>query len=199
MQTENGSCALHLANRGARLGDSKARRLENTLRPHFFANSPTNYQLQREIDLLNPVAPVDFFVSNAGELVTLDNLHNRGYGAALVLYRPNGELVTSYKLSNLFTQKEIASFPMSVSSITWHNGPTYIGVDQKTFYMGYHEPPDYRELIPNLASGSVRFCASIPKYRCWMLKKIECRTDSSNIKLFFLTTARTRSKGQGHA
>jgi len=140
----------------------------------FFREQPDNdYQLQREIDLLNPVAPVDFFVSNAGDLVTLDNWHNRGYGAVLVLYRPDGKLVTSYKLSDLFTKKEIASFPVSVSSIAWHNGPTYIDVDQKTFYMGYQQPPDYRELILNLASGSVRFCASVPTYRCWMLKKIE--------------------------
>jgi hypothetical protein len=53
------------------------------------------------------VAPVDFFVSNTGEFVTLDNWNNRGYGAVLVLYRADGKLVRSYKLSDLFTKKEI--------------------------------------------------------------------------------------------
>jgi len=119
------------------------------------------------------VAPVDFFVSNTGEFVTLDNWNNRGYGAVLVLYRADGKLVRSYKLSDLFTKKESGSFPMSVSSISWHNGPTYINADQKTFYMSYHEPPDYRELLLNLASGSVRFRASVTTNHCWMLEKVE--------------------------
>jgi uncharacterized membrane protein len=43
--------------------------------------------------------------------------------------------------ADLFFQREIDSFPHSVSSILWHNGPSYIQEDQKTFYMGYHEPP----------------------------------------------------------
>jgi hypothetical protein len=134
----------------------------------FFRVQPDrSYGLDHEIDLLNPVAPTSFFVSNAGDLVTLDNWHNVGYGFVVALYHADGKLVKSYRLSDLFPKKEVESFSQSVSSIWWHKGPTYIDVDQKTFYMGYQEPPDYRDLILNLADGSVRLCSSVPKYHCW--------------------------------
>jgi hypothetical protein len=39
----------------------------------FFREQPDKgYRLERTIELLNPVAPVDFFVSNGGDLVTLE-------------------------------------------------------------------------------------------------------------------------------
>jgi hypothetical protein len=127
-----------------------------------------SYRLEREIELPNPVAPVDFFVSNAGDLVTLDNWHNVGYGIALALYRQNGQLlVKAYPLSDLFSKCEIEEFPESVSSIWWHKGPMYISESQRTFYMGYRDAPDYRELILSLQDGSVRLCATVEgKYRC---------------------------------
>lgn len=136
-------------------------------RAEFFrVQSDRGYRLEREIELLNPVAPKDFFVSNAGELVTLDNWHNVGYGAILVLYHVDGKLVNAYKMADLFPKNEIDSFPVSISSIWWHKGPTYIDLDQKSFYMGYRESPDYRDLILNLANGSVRMCVNNPKYHC---------------------------------
>jgi len=132
----------------------------------FRQQSDKGYRLQQSIDLLNPVAPVDFFVSNRGDLVTLDNWHNRGYGAVLALYRADGKLLKGYTLADLFPKKEIDSFPHSVSSIMWHTGPTYIDDAQGIFYMGYREAPDCRELMLELANGSVRLCASLPKYHC---------------------------------
>ena len=134
----------------------------------FFREQPDHgYRLERTIDLPNPIAPVQVFVSNNGDVVTLDNWHNEGYGAVLILYQWDGKTVRSYKLADLFSNKEIESFPMSMSSIWWHKGPTYIQQDQKSFYMGYQEPPDYRELILSLSNGLVRLCATKPKYRCW--------------------------------
>ena len=134
----------------------------------FFREQPDNgYRLERTIDMPNPVAPVEVFVSNNGDLITLDNWHNEGYGAVLVLYHWDGKIVKAYQLSDLFSKKEIDSFPMSVSSIWWHKGPMYVNQDQKDFYMGYREAPDYGELIFKLSSGSVRICATLPKYRCW--------------------------------
>jgi len=134
----------------------------------FFRVQPDRgYRWDREIELQNPIAPVDFFVSNTGDLVTLDNWHNLGYGVVLALYHSDGKLVKSYRLADLFEKKELESFPVSISSIWWHKGPTYIDEDQKIFYMGYHDSPDYRELILNLADGSVRLCVSAPKYHCW--------------------------------
>jgi len=134
----------------------------------FFHRQPDRgYRLERDIDLLNPVAPADFFVSNAGDLVTLDNWHNIGYGTILALYHRDGALVKAYKLTDLFQKQERDAFSVSISSIWWHKGPTYINEDQNTFYMGYHDAPDYRDLMLNLRDGSVRECANTPKYRCW--------------------------------
>lgn len=132
----------------------------------FHVQPDRGYRLEREMELLNPVAPVSFFVSDAGDLIVLDNWHNVGYGSVLALYKPDGRLVKAYKLFDLFPKSEADSFPQSVSSIWWHKGPTYIDVDQKTFYMGYREAPDYRELILKLSDGSVRLCANSPKYHC---------------------------------
>lgn len=134
----------------------------------FFREQPDKgYRLERTADMPNPVAPVEVLVSNHGDVVTLDNWHNEGYGAVLVLYHWDGQIVRSYKLSDLFSKKEIDSFPMSVSSIWWHKGPVYINQDQQDFYMGYREAPDYSELILRLSNGSVRMCATLPKYHCW--------------------------------
>ena len=47
-----------------------------------------SYRLIKTTTLLNPVAPVDYFVSNDGRLVTIDNWHNRGYGIVLAVYDP---------------------------------------------------------------------------------------------------------------
>lgn len=131
----------------------------------FHEQADKGYRLERTIELLNPVAPVDF-VSNGGDLVTLDNWHNRGFGAVLVLYHADGKLVKAYKLVDLFPKAELDLFPQSVSSIMWHAGPMYIDEDQETFYMGYRESPDYRDLSLNLANGSIRLCRS-PRYHCW--------------------------------
>lgn len=139
----------------------------------FFREQPDRgYRLERTIDMPNPVVPVEVFLSNNGDLITLDNWHNEGYGAILVLYHWDGKMVKAYQLADLFSKKEIDSFPMSVSSIWWHKGPAYINQDQKDFYMGYHEQPDYRELIFRLSDGSVRLCATLPKYHCWMPLRI---------------------------
>src|SRR5262249_23795629 len=49
-------------------------------RAEFFrVQADRGYRFALEIELLNPIAPVDFWVSNAGDLVTLDNWHNVGY------------------------------------------------------------------------------------------------------------------------
>jgi len=132
----------------------------------FRVQADRGYRLEQEIELLNPVAPVDFFVSNAGALITLDNWHNVGYGSVLALYRADGKLVKAYKLADLFSKSELDSFSQSVSSIWWHKGPKYIDDSQRIFYMEYREAPDYRELILKLSDGSARLCRNSPKYEC---------------------------------
>lgn len=151
---------------GETVGFSGAKVGKHAIAAFFHVQPDRGYRLEREIELSNPVAPVNFFVSDAGDLITLDNWHNVGYGTVLALYRADGKLVKSYKLSDLFPKSEIASFPQSVSSIWWHKGPTYVDEDQKIFYMGYHEAPDYRDLLVKLSDGSARLCANSPKYHC---------------------------------
>ena len=83
------------------------------------------YKLTAETILFNPVAPVEFFVSDGGRLVTVDNWHNVGYGNVVSIYDSKATLIRTYQLSGLFEIGEIKNFPHSVSSIHWRNG-TYL-------------------------------------------------------------------------
>jgi hypothetical protein len=78
-----------------------------------------SYRLTATAPLLNPVAPVDFFVTDTGYLITLDNWHNAGYGKVVAFYTPLGKTIRAYELSDLFTTSEIEKFGHSVSSIQW--------------------------------------------------------------------------------
>src|SRR5258706_2998058 len=49
------------------------------------------YRLAATATLLNPVAPVDFFVTDRGFLITLDNWHNLGYGKTVAFYTAEGK------------------------------------------------------------------------------------------------------------
>jgi len=73
----------------------------------------------REQELLNPVMPVFFTVTDEGGLATLDNWHNAGYGPALVIYAPSGAVVKRYELKDLYRVEQIRQLPISVSSIWW--------------------------------------------------------------------------------
>lgn len=92
-------------------------------------NRADQYLKTREIELLNPVRPVDVFLTDAGELVTFDNWHNMGYGDVVAVYDANGDLVVSYTLDELYPDESSRdALPMSVSSIWWRCGePLFIG------------------------------------------------------------------------
>ena len=122
----------------------------------FYRRQPDrSYRLTRTVRLLNPVAPVDYFVSDAGRMVTVDNWHNRGYGTVLALYDPAGQVVKAFALADLFAKPEIDSFPHSVSSRHWHDGPVYLNKDQRTLYMMIASG---RDLILNLETGGFAYC-----------------------------------------
>jgi hypothetical protein len=78
-----------------------------------------SYRLAAIARLLNPVAPAEFFVTDTGSLITLDNWHNMGYGKVVAFYTPEGKPIRTYELSELFTKSEIEGFGHSVSSIQW--------------------------------------------------------------------------------
>jgi|KBSMisStandDraft_5_1062788.scaffolds.fasta_scaffold11042_2 hypothetical protein len=93
-----------------------------------------SYRLTATAPLLNPVAPVDFFVTDTGHLITLDNWHNTGYGKVVAFYTPLGKAIRAYELSDLFTKSEIEGFGHSVSSIQWRKfSAAYIRPGGDTF------------------------------------------------------------------
>ena len=95
-----------------------------------------SYRLAATAPLLNPVAPIDFFVADGGFLITLDNWHNMGYGKVVAFYSPEGKPIKAYGLSDLFTQSEIEGFQHSVSSIWWRKSAgSYVRQGEGTFYV----------------------------------------------------------------
>lgn len=123
------------------------------------------------VPLVNPVAPVDFFVTDRGHLVTLDNWHNRGYGKAFVLYSPSGALIWSYDLADLFSKEEIEQFEHSVSSIMWHTGPAYLQADQKSLYITVDEKGG--GISFNTETGAFQYCE-------WHGQAFACRRSNTN-------------------
>lgn len=77
------------------------------------------YLRYQSAQLLNPIAPVDVAVTNAGELVTLDNWHNAGYGKVVAVYGPDGQVRRSHPLTDLYSAEELRRMQRSVSSILW--------------------------------------------------------------------------------
>ena len=114
-----------------------------------------SYKLVQTATLLNPVAPVDIFVSNDGRVVTVDNWHNRGYGKVLAVYDAQGRLVKAYELADLFSKAEIDAYPHSVSSRHWHKAPVYLNPDQRTLYMMIESG---RDLVVGVETGRFAYC-----------------------------------------
>ena len=95
-----------------------------------------SYRLAATAPLLNPVAPIDFFVTDGGFLITLDNWHNMGYGKVVAFYSPEGKPIGAHGLSDLFTQSEIEGFRHSMSSIWWRKSTGYyVRQGEGTFYV----------------------------------------------------------------
>ena len=141
-----------------------------------------SYRLVQSVPLLNPVAPVDAFVSNDGRLVTVDNWHNRGYGQVLAVYGADGRLVKSYALSELFPKAAVDAFPHSVSSIHWHQGPVYLNQDQRTLYLMVAEGHD---LVLGLETGRFAYCET-------RAAKFVCRTSAEDRWLPYAQAAPVR-------
>lgn len=83
-----------------------------------------NYTRHKEFQLLNPVAPVFAAITDSGELITLDNWHNMGIGQSVVaIYSPEGGIVRSLGLMDIYSPAELEKFRMTVSSIWWRCAP----------------------------------------------------------------------------
>jgi hypothetical protein len=93
------------------------------------------YIKYQEAPLLNPIAPVDFFVSDNGEIATLDNWHNMGIGKIVVVYAPDGTVRQSHELKEIYSQADLKKMKTSTSSIWWRcNSPPLFERGTVSFY-----------------------------------------------------------------
>lgn len=73
--------------------------------------------------LLNPIAPVEAALLDDGSLLTVDNWHNAGYGAVVVLYTPQGNVQWRHELESLLPPEKLKLVPGSASSRWWRKSP----------------------------------------------------------------------------
>jgi hypothetical protein len=86
----------------------------------FHARQPDGSLRQlADVPLANPVAPVDALVTRRGELITFDNWHNAGFGAAVAIYDAAGRRLATFTLEQLYGATKAAQIPRSVSSRWW--------------------------------------------------------------------------------
>jgi hypothetical protein len=116
---------------GDAVGFAGANRGEYAVAELFRLKMPESYELVSEWNLLNPIAPVDCFVSDQGHLITLDNWHNMGYGEVIAFYDRNGAVIKKYQLENLFPASLVDKISMSVSSRRWRSEPVRFINDQQ--------------------------------------------------------------------
>jgi hypothetical protein len=88
-------------------------------------NGADNYTPIRTFTLLNPVAPVDVFLTDSGRVITFDNWHNMGYGKVVVLYDSKGSALRAYSLQELFSAEDMKRFLHSRSSIWWRKSRSF--------------------------------------------------------------------------
>jgi hypothetical protein len=106
-------------NFGAVYGFSGAEKGPSATAIYYRLGASDAYVRYQAITLLNPVAPIFTAVSDDGELVTLDNWHNMGWGKTVVVYRPDGKVQRSYELAQMYSEAERNKISQSVSSIWW--------------------------------------------------------------------------------
>jgi hypothetical protein len=149
---------------GDTFGFASAKKGKYATAEFYRREADKSYRLTGTATLRNPIAPVSFFVANDGRLATVDNWHNRGYGAVVAIYASDGKVTRAYALADLFSAEEIEAFSHSVSSVQWHDGPVYINADQRTLYLMVRSGAD---LVFGLESGRYAFCETRDKqYVC---------------------------------
>lgn len=90
----------------------------------FYAHQPDrSYRLVADVALVNPIAPVEALVTDAGELITFDNWHRFGFGEVVAMYDAKGQLLASFTLKDLYGEEKLADIPRSISSRWWRCDP----------------------------------------------------------------------------
>jgi hypothetical protein len=91
----------------------------------YVRQSDRSYRLVRDVQLVNPVAPVNALLASDGAFITFDNWHNLGYGRVVAIYGPDGSLVRDYSLEDLYPTERINALPRSISSRSWRCAPNH--------------------------------------------------------------------------
>lgn len=106
--------------KGAVYGFTGAQRGQAAKALVYRLDATGNYRERLEIQLLNPISPVFAAIADSGELITLDNWHNMGIGSSVVVvYAPDGRVVRSLGLKDLYSTAELQKFRLTTSSIWW--------------------------------------------------------------------------------
>ena len=95
-----------------------------------------SYALVADIQLVNPIGPIEAMLANSGHLITFDNWHNAGYGKVIALYDPRGKLIKAYELEQLYDEARLGKIPMSISSRWW-----------RCRHMGWVDPPQQTKVF----------------------------------------------------
>jgi hypothetical protein len=126
----------------------------------LYARRPDrSFAVVADVDLHNPVAPVEAFLSNDGRLITFDNWHNLGYGEVAAIYDAKGKLVRSYRLEDLYPKETLQKVQTSVSSRWWRCKPTHFvepGDTQTSMYVREFNGGYY---VFNLITGDFEYTA----------------------------------------
>jgi hypothetical protein len=123
-----------------------------------------------EMPLVNEVAPVHALVANGGgNIVTFDNWHSVGFGGnVVVIYRSDGSLVRSMKLTDILPEDYVRALPTSVSSMWW-GGEHQLSRDGRQVVLkvvvpssrgSIGAPRGYVDVRINIATGAVERLAS---------------------------------------
>ena len=130
-------------NLGATVGFKGAASGRNGRAEFYVRQKDRSYKLVADVQLANPIAPVDALVSNTGMLITFDNWHNVGYGKVVVIHNERGRVVRAYELEQVFPKETIDRVPTSESSRWWRCAPIH-----------FVNPQDQRQVyVPEFSGG----------------------------------------------
>jgi hypothetical protein len=120
-----------------RWGFGRARKGKYAQALYYALQADRSYKLLHEIQLQNPVAPVDLLLSDRGQFVSFDNWYNLGYGKVVAIYGTSGKLVRSYEIGQLYPSSLQQKIPTSVSSRHWRCQPIHFvePAEQKSVYV----------------------------------------------------------------
>jgi len=122
---------------GDTMGFGRARKGKYAQALYYALQADRSYKLLHEIQLQNPVAPVDLLLSDRGQFVSFDNWYNLGYGKVVAIYGTSGKLVRSYEIGQLYPSSLQQKIPTSVSSRHWRCQPIHFvePAEQKSVYV----------------------------------------------------------------